>query len=512
MATKNDQRFWLAAGLAVVLLSLVPKLYATFSAPLWLDEAYTVWFSNQTFVDLWTWVPTFESHPPLYYSFMKMLTILPFSEGIVFRLASLVCNMVTIVAAAVLVRKIGIQENAEHRFHVFFVVLFVSLHPELTWYASEARPYAYEIMMISLCMLSAYDIGNAPENAGFGKWLQFSVLVALLNYAHYSAPLFGLSFYIYLFACNLARGGNVKAFGMLIASGVLVTILCAPMLYFVAKQVMNWSGGSWVEESSMRYVITKVYTIGKLGYFNQVLLERGWTLLCYAAIVIVYLKNIRALGSALALCLLLIALAPTAMYLVTLLGPNIFLPRLIVPLALPFGVLIAVALVKVRNRYIVTVLCCVTAASFAFQTYTMMTEKPKGGYLRAFSVALQEEYQPDDLLLFLPNSLELPLSLELEGLKNVPLDRVALPHVYPAIGVSDFYPAGTPSVPGLTEADADLIKAKIGSRNRVLVLTRIEELFDPSSVLRRTLAEMGFRSVRSMGEDIRPLYFDVYER
>ena len=38
----------------------------------WLDEAYTVWFAKQSFYDLWFLIPGFESHPPFYYTLVKM--------------------------------------------------------------------------------------------------------------------------------------------------------------------------------------------------------------------------------------------------------------------------------------------------------------------------------------------------------------------------------------------------------------------------------------------------------
>ena len=40
--------------------------------PLWLDEAYSAWFSAQSWHVLWTDVPTYETHPPFYYSLLKL--------------------------------------------------------------------------------------------------------------------------------------------------------------------------------------------------------------------------------------------------------------------------------------------------------------------------------------------------------------------------------------------------------------------------------------------------------
>jgi predicted membrane-bound mannosyltransferase len=40
-------------------------------APLWQDEAYSLWFSEQSWDFLWRVVPLFENHPPLYYGLLK---------------------------------------------------------------------------------------------------------------------------------------------------------------------------------------------------------------------------------------------------------------------------------------------------------------------------------------------------------------------------------------------------------------------------------------------------------
>ena len=47
-------------------LALVVRVVGLASRPLWLDEAYSAWFSARGWHDLWTVVPTYEPHPPFY--------------------------------------------------------------------------------------------------------------------------------------------------------------------------------------------------------------------------------------------------------------------------------------------------------------------------------------------------------------------------------------------------------------------------------------------------------------
>src|SRR5437868_14335284 len=60
----------LAAALTIFALGL--RLINIGGRPLWLDEAFSAWFSNQSFHYLWHVVPTYEAHPPLFYSVLKL--------------------------------------------------------------------------------------------------------------------------------------------------------------------------------------------------------------------------------------------------------------------------------------------------------------------------------------------------------------------------------------------------------------------------------------------------------
>ena len=60
----------LAVGLT--LLALGVRLIGLGMRPMWLDEAYSAWFSSRGWSELWSQVPTYEPHPPFYYSLLKL--------------------------------------------------------------------------------------------------------------------------------------------------------------------------------------------------------------------------------------------------------------------------------------------------------------------------------------------------------------------------------------------------------------------------------------------------------
>src|SRR5438094_3050973 len=60
----------LVAGLTLLALAL--RLIDLGSRALWLDEAFSAWFSDHSFHYLWTVLPTYEAHPPFYYSVLRL--------------------------------------------------------------------------------------------------------------------------------------------------------------------------------------------------------------------------------------------------------------------------------------------------------------------------------------------------------------------------------------------------------------------------------------------------------
>src|SRR6476469_1970244 len=59
-------------AIALVLAALAVRALGLWLRPFWLDEAYSAWFSARGWHELWAVVPTYEPHPPFYYSLLKL--------------------------------------------------------------------------------------------------------------------------------------------------------------------------------------------------------------------------------------------------------------------------------------------------------------------------------------------------------------------------------------------------------------------------------------------------------
>src|SRR5947209_20347058 len=58
--------------IALTLAGLALRLLDLGSRPLWLDEAFSAWFSDRSFYYLWHVLPTHEAHPRVFYSVLEV--------------------------------------------------------------------------------------------------------------------------------------------------------------------------------------------------------------------------------------------------------------------------------------------------------------------------------------------------------------------------------------------------------------------------------------------------------
>ena len=62
--------------LAIMAVAAVLRIYRLSELSLWIDEGFTLWATRQNLAYIWQFIPTFDSHPPLYYTFLKGWTAL----------------------------------------------------------------------------------------------------------------------------------------------------------------------------------------------------------------------------------------------------------------------------------------------------------------------------------------------------------------------------------------------------------------------------------------------------
>src|SRR3546814_9662598 len=112
---------------------------------LWLDEAYSVWFSQQSWHVLWREPPYYETHPPLYYSLLKLWRCLGSDEAVL-RLLSVLANVATIGLVA-LTAYVAVPPPQRLMVACTSGLLF-AVSPLQLGLAQQARPYALLMLEI----------------------------------------------------------------------------------------------------------------------------------------------------------------------------------------------------------------------------------------------------------------------------------------------------------------------------------------------------------------------------
>ena len=127
----------------VLVASIATKIYKLGDASLWLDESSTLRFSRLPFSTLW--VSAYDTHPPLYYTIISLITNFGDSEFAV-RFPSVVFSVLTVVVIYIATRKIAGSTAAL----AASVMLSLSFHN--LEYSQEARNYA----LLNLCLACSF--------------------------------------------------------------------------------------------------------------------------------------------------------------------------------------------------------------------------------------------------------------------------------------------------------------------------------------------------------------------
>ncbi len=192
------------AILAIALAGLWLRAAHTLREPLWLDEAYSAYAAAKGFDFLWHIVPRYETHPPFYYSLLRLWT-LPFGDSLVaHRALGVTCGMATLAVAILIGREIARRFPATFgtgRPLAIGVMLLAAFSPSLVEMSREVRPYPVMILVyagVVLALLRLGRIAGAETRIDRPAFAAYLAGLALMLWLHNLGPLWaaaiGLAF------------------------------------------------------------------------------------------------------------------------------------------------------------------------------------------------------------------------------------------------------------------------------------------------------------------------------
>ena len=497
-----------AIVLGLAALSLAVRIVGLGQRPLWLDEAYSAWFSSRSWHYLWTVVPTYEPHPPFYYSLLKVWRSMFGGQPIALRMLSVLFGVLTIPVIAACAGEMEKRDpTGRPLLRLGLAAFLAGFSPMLMLLGQEARPYPFMILSYGIATLGLLRLMREFAHDGPGKWSSWFLIGVgseLSLWAHGLGLLYALFVGLALapawLKAPLGRPRLIRG----IVTAFVVLLFYLPCLMMIVGRAGDWGSGwlRWdpiflLELLGLYGVPVEALTIGSAVAALAMLLlvkravqeglsHRPWT-------------EQRAL-------LLLWWGPPLTAALVSALFVPVFLPRTLAATLVPAYLSMSGALARspsARERLVLAAAIIVPLVPTAFE----VALRPPTEQWNDVNSYLASHVARDDLVWLYPNDSALPLraagptaSYTIRG----------IPGDYPATSFSGPIRAGSPAVRSLTHEQAQQIASDKSLRGvpTIWLVTRQHGLFDPQDELPKALER-----VRRAGElrkwgyiEVRPYY------
>ena len=476
----------LAVGLMFLALTL--RLIGIGMRPLWLDEAYSAWFSNRGWQDLWTVVPTYEPHPPFYYSLLKLWRDLFGGTAVALRASSLLLAVAAVPLVLAAAAELELQRpTGRPLLRAGMAGFLAACSPTLVELGQEARPYPLLIFAYALAVLGVLRLMREFAADGVGKWTSWLIVAAgteLALWAHGLGLLYALCLGGALAPAWLKLPHSRGRLPRGIAAAALVAVLYVPCLAMMMNRVGDWGTGwlSWspvllLQLLGLYTVPIAVLTVGSaFAALAMILLakravqtglrERGW-------------------GPERALLLLWWGPPILAALISQFIFP-IFLVRTLAATLVPACLALSGALARVdnrRERFALAFALIITLTPSAVQ----IALRPAPESWDQVSAYLRRHVARGDQIWLYPNDSALPL-----GDAGGPPTMRGIPGDYPAVGFKGPIRAGSPAVVSVTGAQAQVLASErsIMEARTIWLVTRNEALFDPKREVPNALARV----------------------
>jgi uncharacterized membrane protein len=473
----HPARFWLLCAL-VTLLALALRLPTLASRSLWLDETYSAWFAAVPLRELWTSVPLYETHPPFYYTLLKGWIALFGNGEAAMRSLSVLAGVATVFLLPACARLARLGGRAERV--ALLAALFLATNAYSINFAQQARPYALQALSGALAVffaamlvrefshpdgrLRTWIIGLALS-AGVTLWLHNTGMFAALGiWTGMTAAL--------LLATPGPRGRQALAVALAGIGALLVWSPFMPML--VAQGAAMAKLSYWIRFTPSNTLAAWSVISGApvMHYPVALLVLVGFAWLWRHARAQFWLFG----------CVLTLPVLALAGY--SLLVKPVFLSRVFEWLAPPGMVLLALGVAALRARWRVPAVVALLALSAYAVTnfYRSQTEN-----WREMLAALAHDSRPGDLVLALPNEIQMPVTYYLKP-GSAPTVTY-LPGPFPALGLERVY-TGNSGAPNIAPEDAARVRALAEGHGRVWLVERLAKLYDPDDIV---MQELGSR-------------------
>ncbi|MGF6773389.1 mannosyltransferase [Paraburkholderia sp. GAS199] len=460
---------WFMPGVALVmLLALALRLPNLSDRAIGAGEAYSYYFSNLSWSALWTETPFYGSHPPLYYSLLKIWTWITGDSEAGMRSLSVVASLATVGVIAFSSRLLGFASRYD-RIGVMTAAL-LAINPGSIDYAQQASADALLTLFATLTILAsavllkrlqiddhddaALKLAYLPAGifAGVTLWLQHDSLFLIVgNWVGFTGA-------ILLGSTHRRRDFIVSGKAL-----AVVLLIWAPCIFIAWLESKPASGFS--SPSNSLDTLLSPFTLASGGGFAFVLAG----IVAVMAWLRIY-KNSRAIAAYVASVVVIpVVFVFIASYVVSAIfvtGTMAWLTPVFLSVV-SLGLFLPGKMQKLKFALApILALICIGHDIGYYQSNT-----PD---LRGATDYLSSRYQLGDLVMVYPNDLQ--LGLDYYARDNAGgMDVLALPATYPAAGLTRPYLQGNKGSPSVVESDRAQIRKLLAAHQRVWFVGKVTE-------------------------------------
>jgi hypothetical protein len=328
---------------------------------LWIDEAFSVWVSDQPVGDLWRTTVELDFHPPLYYGALHVWV--GFGDGeAALRSLSALLSVLTLPVVFLIGERLGGPVLG------LLSCGLVALSPLQISYAQQARMYALMTFCASLSILFLVLVLDGTAGGRTARrrtlyWACFAVSTTSTMLSHNTGVLLAAAVALFV-AIVMVRSVRRRARGHvdpLLPSGSLrqplqgvvgaatglgaALVLWLPWLPHFVSQSRRVDDEFWISAPSLPTFLQHWEDL-----FNAYGPEAGRGIYVLIGVVVLIVLGVGQLRAPMALLLVLLVLVPVALELLVSIRRPIFFTQTLVWTAIPFSVLMAAAMLRLRIR------------------------------------------------------------------------------------------------------------------------------------------------------------------
>ena len=478
-------------AIGLTLFALALRLTNLGSRPLWLDEAFSAWFSDRSFHYLWNVLPTYEAHPPFYYSVLRIWRLMAGQGHVAMRSLSVLFGTLTIpLIIAIALEQERQAPTGRPLLRAGLAGFIATCSPMFMVISQEARPYPMLTFAYSTAILALLRLVRqlkAGEPGSWTAWTLFGLGTALTCWSHALGILYGVSLALALLPVWLTGQMSRARFARALAIGAAILAVYLPCLIMMSSRAHDWST-NWLGWSPAMFLpqLLALYTVPVEALSIA-------SAIAALAMVLLFKRAIATTWSSAGwnserLMLLLWLGPPMLAALISATYEPVFLSRTLSGTLVPAYLMIAGAIAKsddARERRIITLAICITlvpaAVSMAVRGATERWD--------LLSAYLSRNVAAKDQVWLYPADSALPLGAV--G-RSVPGTLRAIPEPFPTLGFKGPIRAGWPAVVSVSPVQARRFATDpaLTEVPVIWLVTRQSGIFDPYNDMPTALARV----------------------